>query len=140
MKYLFKPLFRDLKISIRNLFQFFKVVWNYRWWDSGYSMDIFIKAIELQARYTKKYGITYAGDKDPIVAKMERAVKLWKDHIDNEIEEAETYYGVDTLDENTTEQQRQKVYDLSTKLEQDYWEEFWSILQDNEYGVKTWWD
>lgn len=53
---------KEVVIGIKNMVYFWRVIWNYRWWDYGFTYDILVKDLEL--RYEKWGTHThYVGDK-----------------------------------------------------------------------------
>lgn len=38
-----------MREGIKNLWQWFKVVWKYRWWDYEYDLDIMYKSLEIKS-------------------------------------------------------------------------------------------
>lgn len=53
--------FKETYRSCMNLVVFFKVIWNYRWYDYGYTLDIIVKDLEVRER---QWGVHthYVGD------------------------------------------------------------------------------
>lgn len=52
---------REVYRSLRNLVRFFKIVWQWRWYDPSYAMDLVVKDLEIRLEHWGK-DTHYVGD------------------------------------------------------------------------------
>lgn len=144
----------SIPLFITNIWRFRKVLYNYHWWDYRYTLDMFYTSLTIMEKNTRLHGNEVEESRNKKVAKMQRALELLKNKIDdNYIERAEDVIGklpnrdwefedvgngCSQLVDNDTPEEKElakKVYDYSTKLETEEWNELWNIFkgQDNNY-------
>lgn len=155
----------DFKNGVKNLFNFFWVVWKWRAWDNSFNLELFSKGIE---RYLKESQNSYLMEIDetrlPKEANMRRVIEIIKNindeliytdmaekelgelpHWDIKFEpcddlkddEDKPYY--ELVDERSDEEKEftRKVYRRSEEIEQAEWDELWEILRKDSKG---WWN
>jgi hypothetical protein len=180
---IFDFIFKDLPQIIKNFWTFRKVISGYRWYGGHYSIfPILEVAIKDMALNTKEKGFVIDEVRLKRVAKMKRLAKLLNDinedkfigYAEGELGELifrewdwqETNITTDESNENfyqlieteTPEEQEhnRKVFDRARKIEEEAWNEIWTILkgqdctefnQDIDWkkqfdgtGIRGWWD
>ncbi len=148
-----KYFFRNIRTGIYNFWFFKKVVWNFRWWDYSYNLDLFQRSIQ----YTYDVTETKGNHKDPSekIKDMRRVIHLLKKVRSAEfIKEAEDEIGYELKGFNfkevpgkkyfelvdavgTDKVKSKKVTDLARKLEEENWSEIWKIVDGK---MRNWWD
>ena len=129
--------------------RFFKTVWLFRKelygyyeWDSSYPMNMFKRGLIILADSIEEHGHEVDEHRLKKVAKMRRAIALLELHaIGDSIELAEKELGYECNIEHTFEdnepkeiqEANKKIYDLSTKIEEETWVELFKILQGQDY-------
>lgn len=148
-----KQFFDNIKTGIYNFWFFRKVIWNFRWWDYSFNLDILERSIESTVEGTETKG----NHKDPSekIKDMRRVIYLLKKvRSDEFIKEAEDEVGyelkgfdikevpgkeyfelVDVV--GTDKIKSKKVIDLARKLEEENWSEIWKIIGGK---MRNWWD
>jgi hypothetical protein len=144
----------NLPRFFKNIWIFRKVLWNHRWWDYRYTLEVLRTSLEVMERGMHN-GIEVRESRDKKIAKMQRVIqiiknvegdlylemaeeKLGKKYMtgDWEFEPVEGKEGVSQLKDNLTpaqEKVNKKISDLSRKLESDEWNELWNILKGQDY-------
>ena len=140
-----------------NIWRFRKVLWNHQWWDYRYTLDALYTSLSIMEKGMHK-GLEVPYSRDKKIAKMQRALELLKNKIDdNYIDRAQDVLGklpdhdwefedvgngCSRLIDNDTPEEKEhskKVFDYSTVLEETEWEELWQIFKgqtNSEY--KEW--
>jgi hypothetical protein len=132
----------DLPKGIKNIIFFWKVIWNFRPWDSTYNLRIFARSLE-PLRDSIINGMEVDGPRLKKVAKIERAIEILNNITDDkytDIAEEQLGYEVNTeytfSDDESTEikEANRKIYDLSREIEDKEWKELWKILEGQEHN------
>ena len=149
--YKFYEFFRyKIPMFFKNVWFFRKELWRFRTWDYTFNLSLLKRSIEGLADTIEFKGWEIDGPRMKKVAKMKRAIQIL-DNIENHpyIEMAEEKLGklskwriefaplpdnpeMYELVETETEiekNHRRAVYDLSNKLEEQEWNELWTILR-----------
>lgn len=140
--------------SLKNFWTFRKVIWNFRWWDYTFTLDMMKVCLKEMSDNLETKGLEVDEPRLKKVAKMRRAIEI----INNMkgvhyIEVAEKELGelfiepfefkpseshpksFELVDNKTLEQKEhnKKVYDRASEIEEKEWEELWVIFkgQDN---------
>jgi hypothetical protein len=131
----------DLPKGIKNIIFFWKVIWNYRPWDSTYSLRILSRSLEtLKDSINRGYEIDETRLKK--VAKIERAIEILENITEDlyiDIAESHLGYEVDTTftfrddEPEEVKNANRKIYDLSREIEDKEWKELWTIFQGQEH-------
>lgn len=116
----------DLWYGIRNLWTFKRVIWRFRPFDYSFNLQMFAKSIEVTANGIEKYGQEVCVSRIPKIEKMRRFVYL-ANNIENTTQLAEDQIGPGSYNTKWDE-----VYKLSLKLEEDMWEEMWTIIRGSD--------
>lgn len=144
---------RNFFTGISNLWYFRKVIWNFRWWDYQYNLEVFAKTWECTRDGILKKGIHLCKSED-IIQIQELLDELKRFNEQPFIEEAEQkigykLIGFDFEDIPGTElsqlvdkpgkdkEKTNQVLDLAHKLEEENWEKIWKLCKENMRG---WWD
>ena len=133
----------DLVQGIKNIFFFWKVIWQYRSWDSSYQMKILSRSLEPLAHTLEHYGSEVDEPRLKKVAAIKRAIEILnRQSTEDYLELAETElgykvnlnYGItgDGEPKAVTEKNR-KLFDLSHKLEEKEWKELWKIFEGQNH-------
>ncbi len=146
-------LFRyDIPHFFANIWRFRKVLWNHQWWDYRYTLEALYTSLSLMEKGMHT-GHETPVSRDKKIAKMQRVLVLLKNELDDnysdraqeilgklpdrpwEFEDAGN--GCSRLVDNETPEDKvqwRKVYDYSRKLEEDEWEELWTILKGQKHS------
>jgi hypothetical protein len=138
----------DLPNGVKNIFFFWRVIWNYRSWDSSFQMRILARSLEPLAHTLEHYGMEVEEPRLKKVAKIKRAIEILNAQAnDTYIELAETQlgyevnleYGVfgdNNLDDEPLEikEANRKIFDLARELEEKEWKELWDIFKGQEHS------
>jgi len=137
-----------------NIWRFRKVLWNHQWWDYRYHLEAMYTSLSIMEKGMHA-GMEVRESRDKKIQKMQRALKLMKNKIDdNYIDRAELVVGElihydwefepvpdqpgysRLVDKETPEEKEhnRKVYTYSTKLEEDEWAELWGIYKGKDYN------
>jgi hypothetical protein len=115
---------RDIFIGIKNLFVWFKIIWNDRWWDHYFFFIILHKKLSIMEKNFRKNGSHSCAEQD--ADKIKKCVlvieRLIKDNYD------EISYWKGSLKEKGDHADYQRKQDI------DY---LFKILRKN---ILTWWD
>lgn len=148
----------DIPRFFKNIYNFRKVLWNYRWWDHTYTLETLYTSISIMEKNTSKYGHEIEITRNKKIAKMHRALEILKSQIDGDfIDRAEKVLGElpnrpwkfkdvgngcsELINDDTADEKelRRKVYDLANELEKSEWIELWSILKgQSEEDYEKW--
>ena len=154
-------MFNKLKQGIKNLFKWFKVIWNDREWDYGYFYDLLeVKLKSMQKFYNSDKAWSATAKKD--AKNIEYALYLLNRLQDEEGIHNEAFYDFDitypdfklkaTFEPcednpkyhkvifNDTEEQKRlrwECYEKQYELEQQRHNEFWNFMRDH---IQDWWD
>lgn len=138
----------DLPKGIKNIFFFWRVIWNYRSWDSSFQMRILARSLEPLAHTLEYHGMEVDGPRLKKVAKIKRAIEILNrqaedDYID--LAEKELGYEVNTEygifgskneegEPAEIKEANRKIFDLSRELEEKEWKELWKIFEGQEHS------
>ena len=147
---------RHIMIGIKNLFIFFKTVWDFKHWDYSYNLELFKHSLELTKNYIEKFGFEEDESRLRRVEKMARVIQLIKDFLNNDFyKKAELILNkeivsrgeLEDMDNLLTEKEikdNDEIRKLAVKLEEEEWNELFLILKGtgNEDGtdMRGWWD
>jgi hypothetical protein len=152
--YKFYELFRyKIPMFFKNLWFFRKELFEYRRWDYTFNLNLFRRSLEGTVDYIEIKGWEIDSSRLKKVAKMRRAIEILN-NIDTHpyIEMAESKLGklskmnfefeplpdnpeLYRLKDSESEDERKhnrSVYDLSDQLENDEWNELWTILRGQD--------
>lgn len=140
----------DLPTGIKNIFFFWKVIWRYRSWDSGFQMSILARSLEPLAHTIEYHSNEVDESRLKKLAKIKRAIEILNRQTnDDYIELAEELlgyavnleYGIFSESEEeepvNIKEMNSKIYDLSSELEEKEWRELWTIFSGQEYSHYT---
>jgi hypothetical protein len=138
----------DLPNGVKNIFFFWRVIWNYRSWDSSFQMRILARSLEPLANTLEHHGNEVDEPRLKKVAKIRRAIEILnRQSEDNYIDLAEEILGYEVdlsygifgdkdEEEEPAEikENNRKVYDLARELEEKEWTELWAIFNGQEHA------
>ena len=154
---------------LKNFWRFRRELWEFRNWDSSYSLRMFMRGIELNTKCLEN-GLEVAESRMKKVAAMRRAVELLRHYCDDEyIRLAEKHLGlemncnfsfVDTPDgmelkDTCTDEEHRinaTICAFVRYLESSEWDELWTIIKGtntmdehdganyNGNDIRGWWD
>jgi hypothetical protein len=129
--------------------RFFKTVWLFRKelygyyeWDHTYPMNMFKRGLILLSDHIEEHGHEIDTPRKKKVEKMRRSIELLELHTSGDyIEQAEkelgyvcnTEYIFGDGEPKKIKEANRKLYDLSTKIEEETWIELFKILQGQDY-------
>lgn len=145
----------DIKNFVKNVWHFRKGLWNYRWWDYRFPLEMLKLSIEGMYPKVEKYGLEVDETRLKKVDKMIRACQLIDNFMnDSFIEQAEKELGdlilhdwefEDVPDkpgysrfvDNETDEEKahnKKIYDRANEIEEEQWNELWDIMRGQKRG------
>jgi len=140
--------------SLTNFWTFRKVIWNFRWWDYYFTLDVLKVCLKEMSDNLETKGIEVDEPRIKKVAKMRRAIEIMNNmkgvqHIEMAEKElgelhiepfqfkpSESHPGSFELVDNKKPEQKEhnnKVYARAREIEEQEWTELWEIFkgQDN---------
>ena len=140
--------------SLKNFWTFRKVIWNFRWWDYSFTMDMLKVCLKEMSDNLETKGHEVDVPRLKKVAKMRRAIEIINnlrgiEHIEMaekelgelfnqpfEFKPSESRPDSFELVDNLTPEEKEhnnKIYTRVHDIEQEEWEELWEIFkgQDN---------
>jgi hypothetical protein len=140
--------------SLKNFWTFRKVIWNFRWWDYSFTMDMLKVCLKEMSDNLETKGHEVDVPRLKKVAKMRRAIEIINnlrgiEHIEMaekelgellinpfEFKPSESHPDSFELVDNLTPEEKEhnnKIYTRVHEIEQEEWEELWEIFkgQDN---------
>jgi hypothetical protein len=135
----------DFPKGVYNIFYFWRVVWNFRPWDSGYQFSFMTRALpRLRDAIANGHEIELSRNKklDKINIMIEILNRMEEDNyiayaekaLGREVDTSYGIFGNPNLDEEPTEirESNREIFDLATKLEQDDWNEFIYLIKGQD--------
>lgn len=143
----------DIPLFFKNIWRFRKELYNHQWWDYRYTLEMLHRSLVIMEAKMHA-GIEVRESRDKKIAKMQRAIQILKNIIDdNYIEMAEAelgemvYHEIEfekvgdnfkLVDKDTPEEKehKRKVYSRASEIEEQEWKELWRIFEGqdpNEY-------
>jgi hypothetical protein len=131
----------DIPKGINNIIFFWKVIWNFRPWDSSYSLKILGRSLE-----KLKIGIENGNEVDITrlkkVEKIGRSIEIIKnitEDLYHDIAEDKLGYEINTeyifRDEpSEISEANRKIYDLSREIGEKEWNELWEIFKGQNHN------
>lgn len=149
---------------LKNVYRFRKELWNHRWWDYRFTLDMFRRSLEIQEDGMRTRGFEERVSLEKKLEKMNRVIHIIKTiETEDWINQAEIQLNKKMMwsfdmfsdtDYEITEEQRlnnKEIIVLSRKLQEDQWDELWSIIHGSEKvpsdtyeydgtDLRSWWD
>lgn len=139
---------------IKNIWAFRKTLWNFRWWDYHFTLEMMKTSLVIMSDNLETKGIEVDVSRLKKVAKMRRAIEIMNNlqgiqHIEMaekelgelfiepfEFKPSESHPGSYELVERNTPEEKEhnsKVYARANEIEEQEWNELWNIFkgQDN---------
>ena len=139
---------------IKNVWAFRKALWNFRWWDYTFTLDMLKVCLKEMSDNLETKGIEVDEPRIKKVAKMRRAIEIINNmkgvyHIEMaekelgelfimpfEFKSSESHPDSYELVDNKTIEQKEhnsKIYERASEIEEQEWVEIWEIFkgQDN---------
>jgi hypothetical protein len=131
----------DLPNGIKNIFFFWRVIWNFRGWDSSFQMRLLARSLEPLAKCLET-GNEIDVTRLRKVAKIKRAIEILNYQAnDDYIELAEKEIGYETNTSHIFEDEpediaklNRAIYKLSDTLSKDHWNELFHILKGQDHN------
>ena len=151
----------DIKHFIQNVWTFRKELWDHRWWDYRFTLNIFERSLDIQEKGMSTKGYEVPESREPKVKSMRRVLELLKNNReDNYIVRAEEELGeiqnsggwFEGEEDNPAQRKHnRKVFVRARQIEEDEWKELWTILEGTRHSKKLgaeydgsdmrgWWD
>jgi hypothetical protein len=145
---------RGLPGFFRNIWIFRKALWNHRWWDWRYTMEIMQTSLKEMERGMQN-GLEIRESRNKKIYKMRKAIYLMDRFMEDDfVQLAEKELGplpdhplefVECEDnpdrfemkDNDTEEEkihRRKVYDRAREIEEQMWNELWETFKGQDYS------
>ena len=132
-----------IPMFFENLWFFRKELWRFRSWDYTFNLMMLSRSLEKTAHTLEFHGMEIDETRLKKVEKMKRVIELIKSLDEsNYIDRAEqqlgklknlTGWATDVEDTPEEREHNKKVFDLSTKIEEDEWEELFNILRGQNH-------
>lgn len=143
----------DIKNFVKNVWHFRKGLWNYRWWDYRFPLEMFKLSIEGMYPKVEKYGLEVDETRLKKVDKMIRACQLMENFMDDnfvdqaekelgnlihrdwEFEDVPDKPGYSQLVDNQTDEEKahnRKIFDRAREIEEEQWDELWTIIRGTD--------
>ena len=139
---------------IKNIWAFRKTLWNFRWWDYHFTLEMMKTSLVIMSDNLETKGIEVDVSRLKKVAKMRRAIEIMNNlqgiqHIEMaekelgelfiepfEFKPSESHPGSYELVERNTPEEKEhnsKVFARANEIEEQEWNELWNIFkgQDN---------
>ena len=150
--------------SLKNFWTFRKVIWNFKWWDYSFTMDMLKVCLKEMSDNLETKGLEVDVTRLKKVEKMRRAIEIMNnlkgiEYIEMaekelgelfnqpfEFKDSETHHGHYELVDNLTPEQKEhnsKVYSRADEIEEQEWAELWYIFKGQEntkYDIKQEWN
>ena len=138
---------------IKNIWMFRKALWNFRWWDYHYTLEMMKTSLKIMSDNLETKGIEVDVPRLKKVAKMKRAIEIMNNmegvhHImmaEKELGElffepfefkpSESHPGSFELVDNKKPEEKEhnnKVYARAREIEEQEWEELWEIFKGQD--------
>ena len=134
----------DFPKGVYNIFYFWRVVWNFRPWDSSYQFSFMQRGLpRLREAMANGYEIELSLNKklEKVDIMIEILNRMEEDNYISYAEKAlgrsvDTSYGIlgsnDEQEPTEVTEANREIFDLSTKLEEDDWNEFIYLLKGQD--------
>ena len=140
----------DIINFVKNVWHFKRELWDYRWWDYRFTLQMIQASIKGMYPNFERYGIEIDETRIKKVDKMIRACLLLENFIEDnflyqaekqvgelfrrewEFEEVPDKPGYSQLVDNLTDEEKahnRKVYDRANEIEEEQWNELWEIIR-----------
>lgn len=156
---------KGIKNFLKNVWKFRHNLWDYKWWDYEFTLDLLYTSISIMEEEFRTKGIREKEALSSQVIQMNR-VKTILENIkqSNYLDMAKAELGMDFIDNcwtfnestlspnarevvnnliNEQQEHNSKIFAKSWELENAEWTELWSIIKGNgEDGtdLRGWWD
>lgn len=167
-----------LPMFFKNIWYFRKELWRFRGWDYTFNLQMFARTLEKTVHTLEFYGNEIESTRNKKIQKIKRVIEIinnidesrYIDLAEKELGELKNRGGwFDDVEDTPEEKEHnKKVFDRSTELEKQDYEELWQILRGQDYedfrkiydqlpeeekwkhdywenwydgsGIKNWWD
>lgn len=131
-----------IPMFFKNIWYFRKELWRFRSWDYTFNLDIFSRSLEKSAYTLEHHGHEVELTRMKKVEKMKRVIQIIKNMSESnyismaeaelgELKNKEFWFEKDDTPEE--EEHNKKVFDRSTELEKQDFEELWKILKGQDH-------
>lgn len=138
---------------IKNIWAFRKTLWNFRWWDYHFTLEMMKTSLVIMSDNLETKGIEVDVSRLKKVAKMRRAIEIMNNlqgiqHIEMaekelgelfiepfEFKPSESHPGSYELVERNTPEEKEhnsKVFARANEIEEQEWNELWDIFKGQE--------
>ena len=139
--------------SLKNFWTFRKVIWNFRWWDYSFTLDMLKICLKEMSDNFETKGIEIDECRLKKVEKMRRAIEIMDNmkgvtHIEMaekelgelfiepfEFKPSESHPDSFELVDNKTIEQKEhnsKIYTRASEIEEQEWKELWKIFEGQD--------
>jgi len=131
-----------IPMFFENVWYFRKVLWRFRSWDYTFNLMMLSKSLEKTAHTLEFHGFEIEETKNKKVEKIKRVIEIINSlNESNYITRAEEQLGElrgvefweDKEDTPEDKEHNKKVFDLSSKMEEDEWSELFVILKGQNH-------
>lgn len=167
-----------LPMFFKNIWYFRKELWRFRGWDYTFNLQMFARTLEKTVHTLEFYGNEIESTRNKKIQKIKRVIEIinnidesrYINLAEKELGELKNRDGwFDDVEDTPEEKEHnKKVFDRSTELEKQDYEELWQILRGQDYedfrkiydqlpkeekwkydhwenwydgsGIKNWWD
>jgi hypothetical protein len=147
----------DIWVFLANIWRFRKELWNHRWWDYRFTIDMLYRSISIMEKGMHN-GVEIRETRDKKIQKMQRLLYLLDNKINDkyvdiaeeelgyelvlhewefmEIDRLDTYGEplYEIIDKDTAEEKEanKKIFDRAREIEEEQWNEIWEILKGQD--------
>ena len=139
---------KNIYRGFENFWYFRREIWNFRWWDYQYNLDLFSRSIEMSARETKKRGMAENSKEraEQMFSFVSNVKKLQASEFIADAEQILNHKISDFtivdgkfshVDPEYDPEKESRVFALSINLEEKNWDDMWRNIKEN---MQSWWD
>jgi hypothetical protein len=142
----------NLPEFIKNVYRFRKELYDHRWWDYRFTLNMLQRSLEIMEEGLREKGLEISETRDPKLKSIRRAIELLKNNREDiYIEKAEKELGEIIMKDNwffdddeegntvlahqETEEEiehNRKVFKRADEISNQEWEELWQIFKGTE--------
>lgn len=158
----------DIPAFLKNVWRFRKELYNHRWWDYRFTLEMLYRSLSIIEKGISEKGIEVDETRNLKVIKMRRALELLKHKLDDDyILRAESEFGrlimhdwdfedmgdgsskLIDKDTDVEREHNKKIFDRANEIEETEWNELWNIFKGNPFtkikefdgsDMRGWWD
>lgn len=133
----------DVKNFLKNVWTFRKELWEHRWWDYRFTLNLFERSLQVQEQGMRIGGNEISETRDPKLKAMRRVLELLKNNReDNYVDRAEEELGqlqnlggfLEGINDTPAQaKHNRKVFVRARQIEQEEWKELWDMRRNKAF-------